>query len=177
MGVARHYEAAKVYGLTLAASKRLLLLLPMLAQNYSSLHGYTCEDIVPRGNNIVLFMLAECHDAEADHGISTMSKRKNLIGSLLLQIARLLDPDNRKPIRAVSYEIHPGNTKRLRSMGFQPVRKCTAYGDVPINVVVFDPTRRSWLVRNAMLILDDFVWRIRTAFDGMEQLESTMDGC
>ncbi|MCA9195524.1 MAG: hypothetical protein KDB03_27320, partial [Planctomycetales bacterium] len=89
-----------------------------------------------------------------------------MIGSLLLQIALLLDTDNVRPIRAVSYEIISSNTRRLRSMGYEKVSSYEHPGGPSVNVVVFDPSKRAYITRCLMLILDNFVWHIRRSLDG-----------
>lgn len=129
------------------------------------LYEHTAEDIRPRANNIVITGFAENHSLVAD--LSTFQKRKFLIGSLLLQIALLLDTDDRRPIRTISYEIIASNTKRLRSMGYQKVCSYRHPGGPSINVVVWDAMRRPYVTRCLMLVLDDFIWRIRHSIDGL----------
>lgn len=128
------------------------------------LYEHTADEVTARGNNIVLAALAENHELVTK--LTTSQIRKQMIGSLLLQIALLLDTDNVRPIRAVSYEIISSNTRRLRSMGYEKVSSYEHPGGPSVNVVVFDPSKRAYITRCLMLILDNFVWHIRRSLDG-----------
>jgi hypothetical protein len=127
-------------------------------------------EIVPSSNNIVLNCFVEFHNA-GQH-MRNFSKRLAVQSSFLSQIARLLDPTVRRPIRCVTYTIAPDNNKRLYRLGFQDVKgsdgkTLVLKGEYNCNysVVEFDPTTRPFVRRCLMMLLDDFIWRIRTSYD------------
>lgn len=130
------------------------------------LYSYQDEDIVPLSNNVVLLTLAETHDVASMR--NGLWRRKSLIGSLLYQIASIIDLDNRRPVRTISYEITTANTKRLRKMGYRHVATISRPPAPNYNVVAYNPLEQSFSMKFVAMILDDFVWRVRASIEEVD---------
>ncbi|GAB5407262.1 MAG: hypothetical protein Aurels2KO_54930 [Aureliella sp.] len=128
------------------------------------------DDIVPNGNNQVLFMLTEDH--ERPEHIRQATARNAIVGSMLLQIALIARPEVRRPIRCISYGILGSNTKRLKAVWFEETPHyfdCSDVGFPSYTTMYFDPMQHGIIRRNMMLVLDDLVWRIRSSVDELAE--------
>lgn len=138
--------------------------------------GYNDDDILPTSNNIVFQHYGELPVEK--RLFMGLFDRMKIQASILTQIAALLDPVNRRPVRFISYGIVEANTRRLSRLGFRSI-KDQAGNDrifpykynhcIPTKVMEFDlETRRTSNERKAnysMRLFDKAIWLLRDCMD------------
>ena len=132
---------------------------------------FTMNDIVPRSNNIVMLSYAETPNDNMKF-MSLLNRRIRLQAKMMQQVALLLDPPMTRPIRLLSFDIIPANSKRLKMTGFCPAtdkygQEITVdYFNGPVRVLDFDPAKRNLFAGNSMMLIDKALRVIRKTIDG-----------
>ncbi|MBL8891571.1 MAG: hypothetical protein JNL67_16445 [Planctomycetaceae bacterium] len=123
--------------------------------------SYREEDIVPSSNNLVLFSYAEAPVA-MESAKEIKKRRAALQAGLMYHIASLLSlPFGRTYIRAISHDVLASNAKRLRRVGFRPIRACYATGPGCNRVLVLDRRTMGYLSRCRLRFLFSLLDYIR----------------
>ena len=124
---------------------------------------YADDEFRPRGNDLIVYVLTEVYDGGSAAG--AWERRSRMLSGLMLQLALLLDPSDRRPVRAISYAVDSDNTQRLRRCGFRAVRAFDGPRVSRGEVVTWDAAGRPFLERHLMLSLNDLLWAVRRAVD------------
>lgn len=128
---------------------------------------YSEEEILPFGNNILIFCVAEVHDSESSESATTVRfKRTAMMAGLLFQIALLIDPDDPAPLRYTTLEIIDSNTTRTRSLGFVPIRDFNEPGKPTLRTVYCDATEWKVPRRYIMEGINHQIRHVRACVDG-----------
>jgi len=101
---------------------------------------YGDDDILPHGNNIVLYVYSE---AVADTEKRTIASRYHMSISFMWQIALLLDTKSVKAPRYLSFSVGKTNTKRLISQGFELVTGTSAHPYIDCQAMKLERSRRN----------------------------------
>lgn len=125
------------------------------------LFSFTKNEIVHSSNNILLLNYADC-TSRAQGRVSKV--RWVTSKSFLTQIALLMDPTDKKPLRFISFTGLPVNTGRLLRLGFKKL----AHGfhpTVTCNMVVLDSAYVKRTTRMLLPAIDNLFRYIRNEID------------
>lgn len=126
---------------------------------------YPSNELLSCGNNLVIVSAAETHDSETSLGTSW--KRTIMMSSLMFQLALLIDPTDRQPLRFITFEIIKSNTTRSQAMGFEHVHTFKEEGKPDEKVVVCDPpSKENYRDRCILGGISTLIRYVRSCADG-----------
>jgi hypothetical protein len=128
------------------------------------MEDYKSEEIPTIGNHLVLFTY--CENQSAGTPDFLFSRRRKLLGSFLSHIALLLNPEEGRDIRAITYKIQASNSSRIEKYQFHDVAHFKSDTQPDYTVVAFDQSNESSLLNQmAMKSMISHLWLLRESLD------------